>query len=68
MTMIEGNIPIDSINRTDPPAVYSGPRIERMYTGATASAVISGEVKLNPMRKLPSVRSDFACDDAGITV
>jgi hypothetical protein len=39
-----------------------------VYTGATASAVISGEVKLNPMRKLPSVRSDFASDEAGITV
>ena len=65
---MEGKIPIDSIKRTDPPAVYSGPRIERMYTGATASAVISGEVKLNPMRKLLSVRSDLAADDAGMTV
>lgn len=67
VTIMEGKMPIDRISRADPPEVYSGPSIERMYAGATASALISGEVRLNPMRRLPSVRSDFASDEAGMT-
>ena len=67
MTIIEGKIPTDKINKAVPPGVYSGPSIERMYEGTTARAVIIGEVRLNPIRKLPSVRSDFASDEAGMT-
>jgi hypothetical protein len=68
MTMIEGKMPMDKINRLDPPDVYSDPSIERIYAGETASALISGEVNVNPTRRLLSVRSDFASDEAGITV
>src|SRR5215211_3053942 len=67
VTIVEGKMLMDRINRADPPEVYSGPSIERTYAGTTASALISGEVRPNPIRRLASLRSDFARDEAGMT-